>query len=680
MITWHDHSASCRCGGRIGASQTLGTFNVEFEDLLLFDLVEHTSRRITTHGTRLTSAAQLDPTGDIDGVVRAGPATGEEPHLLIGHEGAIASHRSHLRPSAGKPKPNHRQLAGRRSTFGAGTARKEGAMAQPRVMVLVVVLLGGAAMAMGQTEWVEYPDNPVLGPGAPGEWDAGVRLAIAVHFDGSVYHLWFSGGRTLSGPLDIGHATSPDRVDWAMDPANPVLIHGAPGEWDDSLLFGAGLVHDGAQYHMWYAGFGTQVGFWQGGYATSPDGTVWTKHPGNPVLTPGAPGAWDDQNIFPFSAILEGDTYRMWYDGSGSHSGQVGYAKSSDGVTWTRHPDPVLEFGRSPGAWDSPFATNPSVVFDGSTYHMLYGGGGYGEFWSLGYAFSSDGLAWTKHRDNPVYSVAEGGTAFSPVYFDGTTFHLWCTHEYPDQTMYIEYATSDCCAGVAAFDNSRFIPAAAVAEGSEGAFFQTDVDVSNADDRTAEYRFQWLPRGEDNSEPVTSETFTLGAGMSVRYANVLTEVFDLEPNSFGALHIQSTSPDLLAMSRIYNVPGAKQAGTYGQAMPAIRPDELIAGGEWRRIVFATENDTMRTNIGCLNATGDTVVVTLDLVASDGTALERRYLILWPWGNDQLNRILNDYRPITGAVDLWIDQPGVSFYCYGSVLDNVTSDPTTIPPQ
>jgi WD40 repeat protein len=66
------------------------------EDLFLFDLATHTSRRITTHGRRLTSAA-LDPSGrvivsgDVDGVVRAGPATGEEPHLLLGHTSAVGA-------------------------------------------------------------------------------------------------------------------------------------------------------------------------------------------------------------------------------------------------------------------------------------------------------------------------------------------------------------------------------------------------------------------------------------------------------------------------------------------------------------------------------------------------------------------------------------------------------------
>jgi WD40 repeat protein len=65
-----------------------------FEEMHLFDLARHTSRRITTHGDRLTVAA-LDPsarvivTADMEGVVRVGPITGEEPHLLLGHQGQV---------------------------------------------------------------------------------------------------------------------------------------------------------------------------------------------------------------------------------------------------------------------------------------------------------------------------------------------------------------------------------------------------------------------------------------------------------------------------------------------------------------------------------------------------------------------------------------------------------------
>jgi predicted GH43/DUF377 family glycosyl hydrolase len=535
-------------------------------------------------------------------------------------------------------------------------------------------------MASAQTEWVEHPDNPVIGLGEPGEWDDDMRAVLAVHFDGSVYHLWFMGDNVAGEYRDIGHATSPDGVDWTMDPANPVLTRGEPGEWDDGLLFGAGVVHDGTQYHLWYSGVGAQTGTYQGGYATSPDGTVWTKHPDNPVLKPGPAGAWDDGGVDPHTVILEDGVFRMWYTaGTAYVLLQTGYAESTDGVHWTKHPDnPVVAAGRHPGAWDSVYVENAYVAFDGTTYHMWYTGWDGNEIGGIGYAVSGDGIEWMKHGDSWVFRSSEGVTSNTPVYFDGSTFHMWYTQA-PSTAgpLRIGYATSDCCEVDPALDDWLFIPAAALASGAEGAFYQTDVDLNNAGDQSVEYQFLWLPRGETNTDPMTSEAFNLGAGMSVRYANVLSEVFGLEPNSLGALIVRSSSPDLLAMSRTYNNPEGEDAGTFGQAIPAVPLSDFIQTGERRRILFASEHEDLRFNVGCQNGGESAAVVNLELFDHEGALLDQTIMILRALGNDQMNRLLQDYMPVNGYVDVY---GSGSFYCYGSVLDNVTSDPTTVLPQ
>lgn len=41
--------------------------------------------------------------------------------------------------------------------------------------VLLSVVLLGAGIVSAQNEWVDYPGNPVLGPGEPGAWDEGGR-------------------------------------------------------------------------------------------------------------------------------------------------------------------------------------------------------------------------------------------------------------------------------------------------------------------------------------------------------------------------------------------------------------------------------------------------------------------------------------------------------------------------
>jgi WD40 repeat protein len=65
-------------------------------DFYYEDLKSGESRRITTHGApEALMTATFDPssgsivTGDADGVVRVGPVTGEDPHLLFGHKGSI---------------------------------------------------------------------------------------------------------------------------------------------------------------------------------------------------------------------------------------------------------------------------------------------------------------------------------------------------------------------------------------------------------------------------------------------------------------------------------------------------------------------------------------------------------------------------------------------------------------
>ncbi len=59
-------------------------------ELVLYDLKSGKSSLITSHGNRVFCVA-FDPggtrlvTGDLDGIVRVGPMTGETPHLLLGH-------------------------------------------------------------------------------------------------------------------------------------------------------------------------------------------------------------------------------------------------------------------------------------------------------------------------------------------------------------------------------------------------------------------------------------------------------------------------------------------------------------------------------------------------------------------------------------------------------------------
>ena len=226
-----------------------------------------------------------------------------------------------------------------------------------------------------------------------------------------------------------------------------------------------------------------------------------------------------------------------------------------------------------------------------------------------------------------------------------------------------------------------FIPAAALATGLAGSFFETDLDLNNAGRRDITYELLWLPRGADNRDPIHSRTFSLAPGAGVRYANVLNEVFGLEPDQFGALAIEASGIELLAMSRTYNLPPVITAGTFGQGLPAVRETVMIGPGERKRIIFMNENDEVRSNVGCQNGSQETVRVFIELFSAEGESLEIKTMDLQPLSNNQITRVFRDYSPISaGYVDVWTNAPGASIYCYGSVLDNFTSDPTTVLPQ
>ena len=84
--------------------------------------------------------------------------------------------------------------------------------------------------------------------------------------------------------------------------------------------------------------------------------------------------------------------------------------------------------------------------------------------------------------------------------------------------------------------------------GAEGAFFQTDVDVNSTAPGPSmmpvSYRFLWLPRGQNNSDPFASDVFVLNPGESMRHENILASVFGLEPNALGSLAIAADSDTL----------------------------------------------------------------------------------------------------------------------------------------
>ena len=194
---------------------------------------------------------------------------------------------------------------------------------------------------------------------------------------------------------------------WTKDAGNPLLTPGPTGSWNDYSLFPFCILFEGSTYHMWYGGHdGTTARI---GYATSADGITWTEYAGNPVLDVGEGGSWDDEYVGAPYVLFDGSTYHMWYDGDDGTDGSIGYATSPDGITWTKYAGNPVMLNGAAGSWAESDVGNPCIRFDGSTYHMwFYGWNASTAIICIGYATSADGITWTPYANNPVLTPDAG--------------------------------------------------------------------------------------------------------------------------------------------------------------------------------------------------------------------------------------------------------------------------------
>ena len=97
-------------------------------------------------------------------------------------------------------------------------------------------------------------DRPVLASTEP--WEKVAVMVPDVMWDQQrqIYRMWYSGGGQYE-PDAIGYATSPDGLHWTKHPANPVMRPDPKCPWEQHLVTGAHVVKVGDAYVMFYIGF-----------------------------------------------------------------------------------------------------------------------------------------------------------------------------------------------------------------------------------------------------------------------------------------------------------------------------------------------------------------------------------------------------------------------------------------
>ena len=254
----------------------------------------------------------------------------------------------------------------------------------------------------------------ILKPPAHAPWArTHAALPIVEPTTGSRVRIYFS-ARDGRSRAQIGRATV-DFDDGSVGPeveAEPIVRMGQPGTFDDSGVTGGCLVSNGNAQHLYYSGWSLAVEvpflFFIGCAVSTDRGATFEKVSQSPVL---GRSRVDPLLTASPSILVEGGTWRMWYVsgtglGADSHrepSYLIRYAESNDGVEWRPTGRVCIDYSY-PG---EHAIARPHVVKDGATYRMWYSHRG--PSYRIGYAESTDGLAWTRKDGEAGIDVASDG-------------------------------------------------------------------------------------------------------------------------------------------------------------------------------------------------------------------------------------------------------------------------------
>jgi predicted GH43/DUF377 family glycosyl hydrolase len=223
--------------------------------------------------------------------------------------------------------------------------------------------------------------NPILGPTASTALDSDNVDDPTLAKVGPTYVMWYSGTPEDGGPPAIFIATSTNGTTWVRGNGGAPVLQGTPSAFDQDGVYGPDVVYDptdpATPYRMWYSGRAGVFGAI--GYATSTDGLSWVKYPGTgqlplAVLTHGPAGSADSFSAADPSVLKDGSTWKMWYTGDDSSKKRVAYATSTDGITWAKGGKVIAPEDPGVSANIAFGAFAPTVWKIGSTYSMLLTG------------------------------------------------------------------------------------------------------------------------------------------------------------------------------------------------------------------------------------------------------------------------------------------------------------------
>lgn len=202
---------------------------------------------------------------------------------------------------------------------------------------------------------------------SPSGWEGSYIAAngAALVDDDRIFY-WYQAG----DPPRIALAQSEDGIHWIKE-TQAVVPLGPRGSFDERGVADPCVIRAGDYLYLFYTGL-DRARRQRLGVARSRDGRLWEKLRSNPILEPGAPGAFDENGLGEPAVWSSAGSWWMLYTGRAlNEQRRIGLAKSGDGVHWGREPM-VIEGDQD---WDREVVCDPAIEVTPREIRVWFGGG-----------------------------------------------------------------------------------------------------------------------------------------------------------------------------------------------------------------------------------------------------------------------------------------------------------------
>ena len=420
--------------------------------------------------------------------------------------------------------------------------------------------------------------------------------------DDTTYKKWWSASD--GNNYRILYATSSDGLIWTT-PKLVFNLGSMPTKKDSAGYSAISVIKEGATFRAILAASTVSSGASDIlVYSESLDGITWSTPRELPFCRT-EPNGYDSSLSAAPSLIKDGLTYKIWYGGSNGTNFRILYTTSSDLITWTT-PQMALNIG---GTYQTVHCAYPATVKDGtSSYKMLFSGHD-GTSWKTLSSTSTDGLTWTTpvlvfnlNAAAPASQGFDATHAFGPtLMLDGSTWKVWYMGMGNTRKVHL-YSTS-----------TNFTSWTAPVLASRGTGTEPNgYNLTNSNQPTilkesSTYKCWFIGTGNDGKWRILYSTST---DMLTWTAPVLSLNYGTAPSGFDAYAM--FSPHVLKVGSTYHL---YYSGHTGGAQQILHTTSTTTDGAgWGTIERVYAN-------GVLGSSYDSVVIDTPKVIYDGSTFK-----------------------------------------------------------